>query len=276
MVDAIRQRKLELEKALGDLHNLNASLEEKVGERTAQLENANRELESFNYSATHDLRAPLNRLAGFCEALKEEYGDRLDDQGRLYLERITAVGEQMNRVLSAMLTLYQVQQRAMSCRLLNLSELVQAVSASLRETDHDRNVIISIQEDVTAYGDMKLIWLALENILGNAWKFTRGKDDARIDFGRMELEGENVCYIRDNGAGFDMEYADKLFTPFQRLHNQDEFPGTGVGLAIVQRIIARHGGRIWLESSEGVGTTCYFILPEVQPAAPGELKGTET
>jgi signal transduction histidine kinase len=273
MVDAIRQRKLELELALGELFDLNVSLEEKVRERTSQLENANRELESFNYSASHDLRAPLNRLAGFCEALREEYGDRLDDQGKLYLERITSVGEQMNRILTAMLTLYQVQQRDLNCRSINLSELVQAVLATLREKERDRDVTITVQDDVMAFGDMKLIWLALENLLGNAWKFTRGKKDARIEFGRMSLDGESVCYIRDNGAGFDMSYADKLFTPFQRLHNYDEFPGTGVGLAIVQRIVTRHGGRIWLESVEGAGTNCYFTLPENPPVADGESKG---
>ncbi len=274
MVDAIRERKLELEKALGDLNRLNASLEEKVRERTTQLENANRELESFNYSASHDLRAPLNRLSGYCEALEEEYGDRLDDQGRLYLERIKAVGEQMNRVLTAMLTLYQVQQRELSWRRLNLSELVQAVVASIREGEREREVSITIQEDVLAYGDMKLIWLALENLLGNAWKFTRGKSPASIEFGRTALNGEQVCFIRDNGAGFNMEYADKLFTPFQRLHNHEDFPGSGVGLAIVQRIMTRHGGRIWLESTEGAGTTCYFTLPEGPPAAPVETGGT--
>jgi signal transduction histidine kinase len=274
MVDAIRERKLELEQALGELYDLNVRLEEKVAERTAQLENANRELESFNYSASHDLRAPLNRLSGYCDALREEYADRLDEQGKHYLQRIAAVGEQMHRVLSAMLTLYQVQQREMTSRPLNLSELVQAVIASLREADRSRNVTVSIQEDVTAFGDMKLIWLALENLLGNAWKFTRLEADARIDFGRMDREGEKVCFIRDNGTGFDMQYADKLFAPFQRLHNQDEFPGTGVGLAIVQRIIHRHGGRIWLESSEGAGTTCYFTLPDPPPPR-DEAKGNE-
>jgi len=273
MVEAIRERKLELELALEELSQLNIYLEEKVQQRTAQLESANRELESFNYSASHDLRAPLNRLAGFCAALKEEYGERLDDQGRQYLARIAAVGEQMNRVLSAMLTLYQVQQREMSSRRLNLSELVQAVSASLRETDRDREVNFVIQEDVMVYGDMKLIWLALENLLGNAWKFTGGRSGAKIEFGQVEKNGEKACFIRDNGAGFNMAYAEKLFTPFQRLHNHEDFPGTGVGLAIVQRIMARHGGRIWLESVEGMGTTCYFTLPALPLTTETGLEG---
>jgi light-regulated signal transduction histidine kinase (bacteriophytochrome) len=150
----------------------------------------------------------------------------------------------------------------MSPRQLNISELVQAVAASLKQRDPERKVEFAIAENIMVYGDMKLLWLALENLIGNAWKFTQGKAAARIEFGTTELNGELVCYLQDNGAGFNMGYYDKLFTPFQRLHNQDEFPGTGVGLAIVQRIISRHGGRIWLESVEGEGTTCFFVLPE--------------
>lgn len=262
MVEAIRLRTKDLEEALEELYQLNVALEDKVARRTSQLESANRELESFNYSASHDLRAPLNRLTGFCDALIEEYGDRLDEQGLHYIERIAATGDQMNLVLSAMLTLYQVQQREMSPRPLDISELANAVAASLKQRESDREVQFVIQQDIQVYGDMKLLWLALENLLGNAWKFTKGKTDARIEFGKTVHDGETVCFVRDNGAGFDMNYYDKLFTPFQRLHNHEEFPGTGVGLAIVQRIISRHGGRIWLESSEGAGTTCYFILQE--------------
>ena len=263
MVEAIRNRTKDLEEALGELYQLNLALEEKVDKRTSQLESAYRELESFNYSASHDLRAPLNRLAAFCTAFREEYGDKLDEQGLHYLNRIAATGEQMNRVLSAMLTLYQVQQREMTPRKLDISEIVCAVAASLKQRDSDREVQFVIQENVTVYGDMKLIWLALENLLGNAWKFTKERTAARIEFGETVHDGETACFVRDNGAGFDMDYYDQLFIPFQRLHNHEEFPGTGIGLAIVQRIISRHGGRIWLESSEGVGTTCYFVLPNV-------------
>jgi len=262
MIEAIRMRTKDLEEALEELYQLNIALEDKVQKRTAQLENANRELESFNYSASHDLRAPLTRLTGFCDALREEYGNRLDEQGLHYINRIAATGEQMDRVLSALLTLYQIQQREMAPRNLDLSELVSAVAASLRQREPDREVGFNIQEGVMVFGDMKLIWLALENLLGNAWKFTKERSNAAIEFGTVEKAGKTICYIRDNGAGFDMTYYEKLFQPFQRLHNIDEFPGTGVGLAIVQRIIARHGGRIWLESSEGAGTTCYFILPK--------------
>jgi signal transduction histidine kinase len=265
MVEAIRRRTQDLETALEELFQLNVVLEDKVEKRTAQLESANRELESFNYSASHDLRAPLNRLSGFCDALKEEYGDRLDEQGMHYLDRIAATGEQMNAVLSAMLTLYQIQQREMIPRSIDISELVRAVAASLRQREPEREITFVVQENILVYGDMKLLWLALENLLGNAWKFTRGKADARIEFGQIEKEGEPVCFIRDNGAGFNMEYADKLFTPFQRLHNNEDFPGTGVGLAMVQRIISRQNGRIWLESVEGEGTVCYFVLPKGYP-----------
>lgn len=260
MVEAIRLRTRDLEEALEELYNLNIGLEEKVSRRTAQLENANRELESFNYSASHDLRAPLNRLAGYCAAIREEYGDKLDEQCLHYIERIAATGEQMNLVLTALLTLYQVQQREMSPRPLDISELAKAVATSLKQREPDRDVQFDIQENIQVYADMKLIWLALENLLGNAWKFTRLSQAAKIEFGETVVNGETACFVRDNGAGFDMAYYDKLFTPFQRLHNYEDFPGTGVGLAIVQRIIARHGGRIWLESSEGKGTTCYFVL----------------
>ena len=262
MIEAIRVRTKDLEEALEELYQLNIALEDKVQKRTAQLESANSELESFNYSASHDLRAPLTRLAGFCDALREEYGEKIDEQGIYYIDRIAATGVQMDRVLSALLTLYQVQQREMIPRRLDISELVSAVAASLRQREPEREVSFNIQESVMVYGDMKLLWLALENLLGNAWKFTKGKPEARIDFGTVEKDGKATCFITDNGAGFDMTYYEKLFKPFQRLHNSDEFSGTGVGLAIVQRILSRHGGRIWLESSEGVGTTCYFFLPK--------------
>ena len=260
MVEAIRLRTKDLEEALEELYQLNMKLEDKVSQRTSQLEIANRELESFNYAASHDLRAPLNRLTGYCDALRDDYGERLDEEGLYYIERIAATGEQMNLVLSAMLTLFQVQQREMVPRPLDISELANAVATSLRQRESDREVQFMIQDSITVYADMKLIWLALENLLGNAWKFTKGRPDAKIEFGETVQDGEAVCFVKDNGAGFDMAYYDKLFTPFQRLHNYEDFPGTGVGLAIVQRIISRHGGRIWFESSEGVGTTCYFTL----------------
>ncbi len=273
MVEAIKRRTRDLETALEELYQMNIVLEDKVDKRTVQLESANRELESFNYSASHDLRAPLNRLSGFCDALKEEYGDRLDEQGLHYLDRIAATGEQMNSVLSAMLTIYQIQQREMTTRSIDISELVKAVAASLRQREPEREVNFVIQENILVYGDMKLLWLALENLLGNAWKFTKGRDAARIEFGQIEKAGELTCFIRDNGVGFNMEYADKLFTPFQRLHNNEDFPGTGVGLAIVQRILSRQNGRVWLESAEGEGTFCYFVLPQGYPAVNSEAEG---
>jgi len=273
MVEAIRLRTKDLVEALEELYQLNVGLENKVKLRTSQLENANRELESFNYSASHDLRAPLTRLSGYCVALKEDYGDKLEQDGLHYIERIAATGKQMDLVLSAMLTLYQVQQREMSPRPLDISELATAVVTSLKQREPEREIQFVIQDNINVYADMKLIWLALENLFGNAWKFTQGKTDAKIEFGETVHEGEAVYFIRDNGAGFDMAYYDKLFTPFQRLHNYEEFPGTGVGLAIVQRIIARHKGRIWLESSEGVGTTCYFVLPKYAEAEKVMPKG---
>lgn len=273
MVEAIRLRTRDLEEALEELYQLNIALEDKVARRTSQLESANRELESFNYSASHDLRAPLNRLTGFCAALREEYGEKLDDQGIHYIDRIAATGDQMNLVLSAMLTLYQVQQRDMSPRNLDISELAGAVAASLKQRESERQIDFIIQPNIMVYGDMKLLWLAMENLMGNACKFTGGRHDARVEFGLTEVNGESVCYVKDNGTGFDMTYYDKLFTPFQRLHNHDEFPGTGVGLAIVQRIISRHGGRIWLESSEGAGTICYFVLQQEASLSDKDFRG---
>lgn len=273
MVAAIRLRTKDLEEALEELYQLNLKLEDKVSQRTSQLEVANRELESFNYAASHDLRAPLNRLTGYCDALKEDYGKKLDEKGLHYIARIAATGTQMNLVLSAMLTLYQVQQREMIPRSLDISELAHAVAASLRQQEVGREVQFMIQDGIIVTADMKLIWLALENLLGNAWKFTKDRPDAKIEFGETVLDGERVCFVKDNGAGFDMAYYDKLFTPFQRLHNQDDFPGTGVGLAIVQRIISRHGGRIWFESQEGIGTTCYFTLHSDEGRGNGPIEG---
>lgn len=261
MVAALQRRRRKQKEAEKKISDLNAHLEEKVRQRTTQLELANRELESFNYSASHDLRAPLTRLSGYCQAMKEDYGDRLDEEGKRYLRRIAAAGEQMDRVVSSMTALYKIQQEEIVRREINLSEIVRAIVAVLRETEPGREVTLRVEQNVLAEGDMKLLWIALENIIGNAWKFTARTPGALIEFGRTRLGDETVFFVRDNGAGFDMAYAGKLFQPFERLHAADDYPGTGVGLTIVQRIITRHEGRVWLESAEGTGTTCRFSLP---------------
>ncbi|RNC73267.1 MAG: sensor histidine kinase [Desulfuromonadales bacterium] len=268
MAAALRERQQERDEAERQILELNAHLEEKVRERTAQLEASNRELESFNYSAAHDLRSPIVRLNGLCLALEEDCGARLDDEMRDYFRRISAVGGQMERVITSMSSLFQVQRRAMSLRKFDLSTLVGAAVSARRETEPEREITLTVEPAVTVCGDMDLLWVAMENLVGNAWKFTSRAADARIEFGAELRGGETVCFIRDNGAGFDMAYSGKLFQPFQRLHGPDEFPGTGVGLAIVQRIIGRHGGRIWLESAPGSGTTCWFTLPPVTEFCP--------
>lgn len=265
MVAALRQRGEERDEAERQLRDLNARLEDKVIARTEQLEELNRELESFSYSAAHDLRAPLLRLNGLCKALKEDCGDRLDEETRAYLRRIATVGKQMERVISAMSALFNVQRREMKRREMDLSAMVRAIISTLRQADPLREVALAVQDNVTANGDTELVWTALENLAGNAWKFTSRTADARIEFGTIRQGDEEVFFLRDNGAGFDMTYADKLFKPFERLHGPDEFPGTGVGLAIVHRIVERHGGRVWLESAPGAGTTCYFTLPAGSP-----------
>ncbi|HEY5974859.1 MAG TPA: ATP-binding protein [Geobacteraceae bacterium] len=260
MVATLRERNHQVEESSRQLGAMNSILEQRVAERTAALEAANRELESFNYSASHDLRAPLVRLGGLCEAFREDCAAQLDEQGRRYLQRITLVGEQLGRVVSAMGTLFQVQRRELVSREVNMSEIASAVMYLLREHEPQRQIEVIIEPDITALGDAKLIWLALENLLGNAWKFTARQPAPRIEFGRFSAADRQVFYVRDNGIGFDMKYADKLFLPFQRLHNEADYPGTGVGLAIVQKIIERHDGRIWFESAEGQGTTGFFTL----------------
>jgi signal transduction histidine kinase len=271
MVATLRERNRQVDEASAQLAAMNSILERRVAERTAALESANRELESFNYSASHDLRAPLVRLAGLCEAFREDCGAQLDEQGRHYLHRITLVGEQMGRVVSAMGTLFQVQRRELVSREVNLSEIASAVLYTLREHEPKRQIEVAIEPDITAMADAKLIWLALENLLGNAWKFTANQPAPRIEFGSFSVANRPVFYVRDNGVGFDMKYADKLFLPFQRLHSEADFPGTGVGLAIVQKIIERHDGRIWFESAEGEGTTGFFTLHEQLSAGNGSL-----
>ena len=268
MAIALQQRKEEREAALRQLREVNSQLEAKVQERTHRLEETNKELESFSYSAAHDLRAPLLRLNGLCKAMKEDCGERLDEETRRYTRRIATVGKQMERVISSMSTLFNVQRREMAPREIDLSAVVRTIVANLREADPLREVAVRIDPKITACGDTELLWTAMDNLVGNAWKFTSRTPDACIELGRTERGDETVFFLRDNGAGFNMAYANKLFKPFERLHTPDEFPGTGVGLAIVHRIIERHGGRIWFESAPGAGTTCYFSLPGCPQPSP--------
>jgi PAS domain S-box-containing protein len=235
-------------------------LEQQLRRNAEQLAAANRELEAFSYSVSHDLRAPLRAMSGFSGFLLEDYADRLDEEGQDYLHRIVAGAEKMNTLIEDMLRLSRISRQEMVLQDIDLSDMAAAIVKDLQHQQPDRRVEIVIAPDLHARGDTRTLDFALNNLLGNAWKYTGKAEQPRIEFGAAEKEGERVFFIRDNGAGFSMKQAGKLFTPFQRLHTESEFPGTGIGLAIVQRVINRHGGRIWAESGVGEGATFYFTL----------------
>ena len=235
-------------------------LAESLRRQTEELESANKELAAFSYSISHDLRAPLRGMDGFSQALLEDYGDELDDTARDYLGRIRRASQRMADLIDAILTLSRATQGELRRRKVDLSALAEGVVEELRHTAPERDVQISVQSGIQVVGDERMLRVALQNLLGNAWKFTARCDSPYIAFGTTERDGKTVHYVQDNGAGFNMTYADRLFTAFQRLHRSDEFEGTGIGLASVRRIINRHGGDVWAESRPGEGATFYFTL----------------
>ncbi|RNC67675.1 MAG: PAS domain-containing sensor histidine kinase [Desulfuromonadales bacterium] len=247
-------------RAEGDILRLNAELEKRVEERTAELERARREMESFSYSVSHDLRAPLRHIDGFSRALLEDCADRLDAEGMGYLNRIRSGAQRMGQLIDDLLQLASVGRSELERRTVNLSTLAQVVTLELRRTDPAREVTFAIAEGISAHGDPRLLRVVLENLLGNAWKYTGKQEKALIEFGEDVREGRRAFFVRDNGVGFDMAYVDKLFQPFQRLHGMDEFEGTGIGLATVRRVVERHGGAVWAEATLGGGATFYFTL----------------
>ncbi|MHB1100637.1 MAG: sensor histidine kinase, partial [Burkholderiales bacterium] len=246
------------EAAEESLMRLNAELDSLVKIRTLQLEAANAELEAFSYSVSHDLRAPLRSIDGFSEILLRKHAEQLDDTGRDYLGRVRRAARRMGELIEDLLQLSSVTRTEIRKESVDMSRIVESV---IREFDAgERRIEWVIRPDIEVLADARLMKIVMENLLGNAWKFTVSRPLARVEFGMYEQEGEKILYVRDNGVGFDMKYAGKLFGAFQRLHKFEEFEGTGIGLATVQRIVRRHGGRIWAEGEVNVGATFYFSL----------------
>ncbi len=246
------------------LLDLNRDLENKVQERTLHLEALNRELESFSYSVSHDLRSPLRAIAGFSQALEEDFGDRLGAMAQGYLTRIQAAARRMALLIDDLLQLARVSKASLNPESLDLGELAQSVMAELEEGS-ERKIKLEVDHPLPIRGDPRLLRVLVFNLLDNAKKFTSRNPEAWIHVGQSIQDGESAYFITDNGVGFDMEYVNKLFVPFQRLHDNRDFEGTGVGLATVHRIVLRHGGRIWVQSRPGQGTTFYFHLPSGEP-----------
>jgi light-regulated signal transduction histidine kinase (bacteriophytochrome) len=246
-----------------------SAAEERVARQVAEaraglaeeLERKNKELESFSYSVSHDLRAPLRTIDGFSRALLEDYGPGLDLQARDHLDRVCAAAVRMGELIDDLLLLSRVSSAGLHREPADLSAIARAVSSELQQREPERRIELSIQNDVITEADGRLVRVLLENLMGNAWKFTARVDAARIEFGADVRETGTVYFVRDNGAGFDMAFADKLFAPFQRLHSEAEFPGTGIGLATVHRVVDRHDGRVWAEGAVGRGATVFFTLP---------------
>jgi len=249
----VTERKLAEEK----IKMLNEDLEQ----RAIQLEATNKELEAFSYSVSHDLRAPLRTIDGFSAAILEDFGDQLPDEGRNHLMRIRTAAQRMAQLIDDLLNLSRVTRAPLNPEPTNISTIAQHVVRALQQADTERIVEISISPGIIANSDPRLMKIVLENLINNAWKFTAKQEFARIEFGASDDPNDGrIFFVRDNGAGFDMAYVNKLFGAFQRLHTSSEFPGIGIGLAIVQRIINRHGGRVWAEGSPNEGATFYFTL----------------
>ena len=243
-----------------EILKLNSELEQRVIDRTSQLANSNKELEAFSYSVSHDLRAPLRGIDGFSLALFEDYYNELDETAKNYIERIRNATKKMDGLIDSLLTLARISRLEMNLVKVNLSEIVRGIANGLTEGDESRKVQFIIPENITAMGDPNLLKIVMENLLNNAWKFTSKKENTIIEFGILKEKSNTTYYVKDNGIGFDMQYASKLFSAFQRLHSDKEYPGTGVGLTTVQRIIRRHNGDIHAESKMNEGTTFYFTL----------------
>jgi light-regulated signal transduction histidine kinase (bacteriophytochrome) len=224
------------------------------------LQAANEELLSFSYSVSHDLRAPLRSITGFSNILHADSARQLDADGKANLERIIAAAARMTRLIDDLLSLSRVSRRELSLSSFNLGEIAREISGQLAQTQPERRVNFSIKPDMPVRADHGLMHIVMENLIGNAWKFTGKMEQAQIEIGSTASAGVTTYHVRDNGAGFDMAYAEKLFSPFQRMHHSRDFEGTGIGLATVRRVIQRHHGKVWIDSAVGRGTTVYFTI----------------
>ena len=232
-------------------------------ELTGQLKNANLELDAFNYSVAHDLRTPLTILSGFSKVLLEDHSNLMDAQGRECASGIARGVDRMSRLIDDMLRFAKVTHAELERKIVDLSQTASSIASGFLATQHERKVEFKIEPGLTAYGDANLLGLVLENLIGNAWKYTGKRDRALIEIGKTFSRGEKTFFVRDNGAGFDMAQSPRLFISFQRLHSKEDFPGSGIGLATVRRIIQRHGGKVWAEGEVGKGAAFYFTLPEI-------------
>jgi signal transduction histidine kinase len=240
-------------------------LEQRVEDRTRQLAQVNRELEGFSYSVSHDLQSPLRHINGYASMLLADHAAALDEKGRAYLSRIEASTMRMGKLVADLLRLAKFSKIELKMECVDLSKMARDLGERLREESPGRLVELIVQEGVVVDGDVALLRVVLENLLGNAWKFTSKREKARIEFGSAEKDGTTAYFVRDNGAGFDMKFAQKLFTPFQRLHDEHDFTGSGIGLATVARVVSRHGGRVWCVAEPGQGAAIYFTLPGPLP-----------
>lgn len=262
-LDAFREAEMRVAAEAG-VRKLNEELEWRVAERTRELEAANRELESFSYSVSHDLRAPLRSIDGFSQIVQQRYAGQLDETGRGYLDRVRRASQRMGELIDDLLQLARIGRGDLRRQDVDLSAIAAAAVEELRRNEPERRILCQVQSGLCAYGDPGLMRVVLDNLVGNAWKFTRHSSDPQIMVGAIDQEGEMVYFVRDNGAGFDGAYANKLFQAFQRLHLESEFEGMGIGLATVQRVIRRHKGRVWAEGEPDRGATFYFTLPQRQ------------